>query len=134
MRGRAVRLKEDIAAQTAIPNVQAVVVFWNDFPAGLAEENRVVFLGGERLADRLREQSPKIDANTVPSPAAAIAATRPPECRTWWESARALGPARRNTAAEATLSTSAERRRGSDVGPVRRRSGHRRQRSTAMVL
>jgi hypothetical protein len=42
MRGRAVRLQEDVTQQTGVRNVQAVVVFWNRFPAGLVEQNRVV--------------------------------------------------------------------------------------------
>ena len=84
MRGRAARLKEDIE-QTAITNVQAVVVFWNPFPAGLVNGSRVVFLSGERLAGWLQEQRPKVEPDMVSRVAAAIAHMRPPENQAWWE-------------------------------------------------
>lgn len=85
MRGRAVRLQEDIAQQTGVRNVRAVVVFWNRFPAGLVEQNRVVYVEGARLAEWLRRQSPTTAAERVPLIADAIVEARAPTGRTWWE-------------------------------------------------
>ncbi len=84
MRGRAVRLQEDIE-ETGISGVQAVVVFWNPFPAGVGYGHRVVYLHGERLAGWLQVQEPKIAPDMVSRVAAAIEQARPPENRTWWE-------------------------------------------------
>lgn len=84
MRGRAVRLQEDIARQTGVRNVQAVVVFWNRFPASLVEQNRVAYVEGARVAEWLRRQSPTIAAERVPLIADAIAEARAPTGRTWW--------------------------------------------------
>jgi hypothetical protein len=97
MRGRAVRLQEDIAQQTGVPNVQAVVVFWNPFPAGLVEQGRVVYVEGVRLGKWLNQQSPTIAAEQLPLIADAIREARPPAKRTPWERVRpaphvAVGP------------------------------------------
>jgi len=92
MRGRAVRLQEDIAQQTGVRNVQAVVVFWNRFPAGLVEQGRVVYVEGARLAEWLRQQSPTIAAEQVPFIANAIREARTPAKRTPWERMRPRGP------------------------------------------
>jgi Nuclease-related domain len=94
MRGRAVRLKEDIE-QTGIGNVQAVVVFWNPFPTGLARGHRVIYVHGPRLAGWLREQRPVMTPHEVVKVADAILHARPPERRTWWERLATLGPRRR---------------------------------------
>jgi Nuclease-related domain len=89
MRGRAIRLQEDIVAQAEVPYVQAVVVFWNPFPAGVVEQNRVVYIEGARLAAWLGQQSPKIVQDRVPFIAHAIVGTRPAGRRTWCERIRA---------------------------------------------
>jgi hypothetical protein len=88
MRGRAVRLQEDIAQQTGVANVQAVVVFWNPFPAGLVAQGRVVYVEGARLAEWLSQQSPTIAAEQVPLIADAIREARAPAKRTPWEGVR----------------------------------------------
>jgi hypothetical protein len=41
--------------------VQAVVVFWNDFPEGLVESGRIVFVHGRRLRGYLQGLPPKLD-------------------------------------------------------------------------
>jgi hypothetical protein len=99
MRGRAVRLQEDIE-ETGISGVQAVVVFWNPFPAGVAYGHRVVYLHGERLAGWLQAQAPKIAPDMVSRVAAAITRARPPENRTWWERLATVGFRRRGADAE----------------------------------
>jgi hypothetical protein len=103
MRGRAVRLKEDIAEQAGVRNVQAVVVFWNHFPAGLVEENRVVYVEGARLAGWLRQQSPTIAAARVPLVADAVVEARAPAGRPWWDRINARKP-KRDSGSSPTLS------------------------------
>jgi hypothetical protein len=106
MRGRAKRLQEDITQQTDVRFVQAVVVFWNPFPAGLVPGDRVVYLHGERLASWLEEQAPKIAPDTVSRIAAVIAQARPRENQTWWERHGTFGLRRRRTAAESQSASS----------------------------
>lgn len=54
MRRRAAELKEWIEEDTGQRLwVQAVVVIWGDFPAGLIEHDRVIYIAGDRLADWL---------------------------------------------------------------------------------
>lgn len=101
MRGRAVRLQEDIAQQTGVRNVQAVVVFWNSFPAGLAEENRVIYVEGARVAEWLQRQSPTLAAERVPLIADAILEARAPARRTPRGRIRARKPKRENGAGAA---------------------------------
>ena len=91
MRGRAVRLQEDVAERTGVRNVQAVVVFWNPFPAGLLEENRVVYVEGARLAEWLRQQRPELPLDQVSFIAHAILEARSPEGQSRWASVRARG-------------------------------------------
>jgi Nuclease-related domain len=92
MRGRAVRLQEDIARQTGVRNVQAVVVFWNRFTPGLVKQNRVVYAAGAHVTEWLRQQSPTIAAARVPFIADAIHEARAPAKRTRWERLRARRP------------------------------------------
>jgi hypothetical protein len=99
MRGRAVRLQEDIE-ETGISGVQAVVVFWNPFPAGVAYGHRVAYLHGDRLAGWLQAQAPKIAPDMVSRVAAAIAQGRPRENQTWWERLPRLGFRRQRAAAD----------------------------------
>lgn len=83
MRGRAVRLQEDIAQQAGISFVQPVVVFWNPFPAGVVDGETVAFVHGERLGGWLEAQPAKITPDAVARAAAAIVAARPSERRSW---------------------------------------------------
>lgn len=54
MRRRAAELKEWIEEDTGQRLwVQAVVVIWGDFPAGLVEHDRVVYVAGSRLGEWL---------------------------------------------------------------------------------
>jgi hypothetical protein len=91
MRGRAVRLRGDIAQQTNIRFVQSVVVFWNRFEAGLVVSENVVFVHGDRLVDWLQEQRPHMTAEEVARIAFSIAEVRPPEHRAWWDRLPAFG-------------------------------------------
>src|SRR5580692_4228638 len=83
MRGRAVRLQQDIAPQTSVRFIQPVVVFWNPFPQGVVAGENVMFLHGERLVAWLRQQPEKMPENTVRDVARAIADARPPEHCSW---------------------------------------------------
>ena len=91
MRGRAVRLQEDIEAQTGVRFVQPVVVFWNPFEAGVVVGQNVVFVHGERLVGWLEEQRPTMAADMVARVAEGIAVVRPPEHRAWWDRLPASG-------------------------------------------
>jgi hypothetical protein len=56
LRGAA-RLKNDIEQRTGVRTwVQAVVVFWSDFPEDVVDDGRCVFLHGTRLADWIAER------------------------------------------------------------------------------
>lgn len=57
--------------------VQAVVVFWNRFPACLVEEARVLYVEAARAAEWLRRQRPTTTADLVPLVADAIIEARP---------------------------------------------------------
>jgi hypothetical protein len=57
MRARAAELKERIEADTGARQwVQALVVVWGDFQAGVVEHDRVVYVAGDRLARWLESQ------------------------------------------------------------------------------
>jgi hypothetical protein len=92
MRGRAVRLQEDIAQQTDVRFVQPVVIFWNEFEAGHVMGDNIVFVHGDRLVDWLREQKPRIPPERVAHIAACIKDARPPEHRGWWDRLPTLDP------------------------------------------
>jgi hypothetical protein len=77
-RGCAVRLQEDIAGETGLRFVQAVVVFWNRFDAELVQGRHIVFVHGHRLARWLQEQPRPHSAQWVEQVAASVAAARPP--------------------------------------------------------
>jgi hypothetical protein len=65
-RGRAVRLKEALERETgSAPWVQAVVAVWGDFPQGVAEENKVVYLDAARLVDWLQARPSFLTAERV---------------------------------------------------------------------
>jgi hypothetical protein len=99
VRGLAVRLKEDIDP-TGSTDVQAVVVFWNPFPAGVTYGHRIVYLHGERFAGWLQAQAPQIAPEMVARLVAAIEQARPRENRTRWERLAAFDFRRRKAAAE----------------------------------
>lgn len=91
MRGRAIRLQEDIAQQAGVRWVQPVVVFWNKFEAGLVEGKNIVFVHGDRLVGWLEEQSGEMSPDWVAQVAACIEDVRPPEHRVWWDRLPTLG-------------------------------------------
>jgi hypothetical protein len=99
MRGRAVRLREDIAQQTDVRWVQPVVVFWNRFEARQVTSENVVFVHGEHLVDWLGEQSPQMTAAKVARVASCIEDVRPFEHRAWWDRRSAFGLRGRSAAA-----------------------------------
>lgn len=71
IRGLAVRLKQDIEAETHVRlNVRAVAVFWGGFGPEVVQGNRVVFVAGEQLVPWLRQQAPTM----VPDIAARVVA------------------------------------------------------------
>jgi hypothetical protein len=84
MRGRAVRLQEDIVQESGVRFVQTVVVFWNKFDAGRVIGDKIVFVHGEHLVDWLLEQKPTMTPERVAHVAACIKAARPSEHRAWW--------------------------------------------------
>jgi hypothetical protein len=62
----AVYLKKDIEQQTGHCKwVQAIVVFWSDFPEGLVEDEKCVFIHGPRLREWMREQPERLGEGDV---------------------------------------------------------------------
>lgn len=53
--------------------VQAVVVFWSDFPAGLVEDDRCVFIHGPRLREWLQDRPGRLSQTEAEGTAACIA-------------------------------------------------------------
>jgi hypothetical protein len=77
IRGRALsaayRIKEDIHSRARERVwVQAVVVFWSDFPQGFIEEQRCVYVYGKRLRRWLEERPERLSAERVAAIGAAI--------------------------------------------------------------
>jgi Nuclease-related domain len=65
-RGQAVRLKEALERETAIaPWVQAVVAVWGEFPQGVVEENRVVYLDASDLTGWLETRAPSLTSDRL---------------------------------------------------------------------
>lgn len=83
MRGRARRLQEDIEHATGIRSVLAVVVFWNEFSAGLVEREGLAFVSGKRLASWLEQQPKSLESQQVVSVAACVKEKRSREHRFW---------------------------------------------------
>jgi hypothetical protein len=52
--------------------VNAVVVFWNEFPDGLVEADRITHVHGARLLRFLEDQPAKLDPTTVAAVACAV--------------------------------------------------------------
>jgi Nuclease-related domain len=107
MRGRALRLQQDLSQQTGVTFVQPVVVFWNPFPAGVATGENIAVVHGEHLRGWLKEQPVKIVPDAVPGVAAAIVAVRPSEHRRWWERLSELGVTGRGAVASVSANADA---------------------------
>jgi Nuclease-related domain len=90
MRGRAVRLQEDIAEQADVRFVQPVVIFWNEFEAGHVM-GETLSSPRDRLVDWLREQKPRMTPERVAHAAACIKDARPSEHPAWWDRLPTLG-------------------------------------------
>ncbi len=91
MRGRAVRLQEDIAQAAGVRWIQPVVVFWNKFEAGRVDGENIVFVHGDHLVGWLQEQRGEMSRDWVDHVAACIEEVRPPELRGWWDRLPTLG-------------------------------------------
>jgi Nuclease-related domain len=62
MRGAAVSLRRRLAATTGLDQrVTAVVVIWGAFDQGIAEDDQVVYISGERVAAWFTEQPPRLE-------------------------------------------------------------------------
>jgi hypothetical protein len=77
MRGRALRLQQDIAETTGVRFVQPVVVFWNRFDAGPLSAGNVVFVAGNRLVAWLQTQPARNSPEWVAEVARGISSARP---------------------------------------------------------
>ena len=91
MRGKAVRLREDIEVATGVTvNVSAVVVLWCPFEAGALTINRVTYVAGDELTDwiedtRIEASAARLmDADKVARIAGGITRARPRTDRPWW--------------------------------------------------
>jgi hypothetical protein len=66
MRGAAAALSNALVAQTGRKVwVTAVVTVWGDFPSRVTEQDRVVYVAGDALAEWLEAQPRRLDANTL---------------------------------------------------------------------
>jgi hypothetical protein len=73
----AANLKEDIQRRTGQRTwVQAVVVFWSDFPDGLIDDGRCIFVHGPRLHALLHGRPNRLSARDVNEIATAVADNR----------------------------------------------------------
>jgi hypothetical protein len=71
--GNAARLKEEIEEHSGYRTwVQAVVVFWSEFPKGLYEDQDCVFLHGSRVANWLQGRKTRFDSTLVDQVSAGI--------------------------------------------------------------
>ncbi len=69
----AARLKRDLELQTGVRTwVQAIVVLWADFPEGLVDDGRCVFLHGSRLAEWIGERPSRLRQDDADAIARAI--------------------------------------------------------------
>ncbi len=72
--GAAASLKEDIERRSGRRLwVQAVVVFWSDFPEGLVEDGRCVFVHGSRLREWMRGRPERLGEGEVEAIAECVA-------------------------------------------------------------
>jgi hypothetical protein len=71
--GAAAELSAEIQRRSGMRTwVQAVVVFWCDFPQGVLEDERCVFIGGEQLADWIARRPSKLSDDARRRAAAAV--------------------------------------------------------------
>jgi hypothetical protein len=69
----AARIKEDFQMRTGQRTwVQAVVIFWSDFPQGIVEDERCVFIHGPRLRGWLEGRSERLPSSRVAAIGGAI--------------------------------------------------------------
>jgi hypothetical protein len=62
----AARLKSQIEQRTGLRIwVQAVVVFWSEFPQGLIEDDRCIFIDGSQLCSWLQNQPTRLSRADV---------------------------------------------------------------------
>lgn len=74
----AARLKDDLQERTGCRTwVQAVVVLWCDFPAGVVHDGRCVYVHGPRLRSWLEEQPLRFDPASVAELGAAVGGFAP---------------------------------------------------------
>ena len=72
--GAAASLNEDIERRCGRRTwVQAVVVFWSDFPEGLVEDGKCVFVHGSRLREWLKGRSERLGTGEVEAIAECVA-------------------------------------------------------------
>ena len=83
IRGRALRLQQDIERQTGLRFIQPVVVFWNPFEAGVVLGENVAFVHGARLTGWLMEHPAVLSADAVSRVIVAIETLRPRELGGW---------------------------------------------------
>lgn len=83
-RGAAARLSAEVAARIGgRPWVQSVVVLWTPFEQGVVEEQRVLWLHGDRLAETLLDRAPaRLDAEAIRRAADAVRQSTVPEVAT----------------------------------------------------
>jgi hypothetical protein len=79
MRGRAVRLQEDIVASTGVRFVQPVVVFWNCFEPEILRAENVVFIHGSQLASWLQRQPVEKPSGWIAHVGHSVCQARPAE-------------------------------------------------------
>jgi hypothetical protein len=65
-RGQAVRLREALQSDTeSVPWVQAVVAIWGEFPQGIVEDPKVVYLEAPRLTEWLQSRRVVLSAERI---------------------------------------------------------------------
>lgn len=70
----AARLKEEIERRSGQRTwVQAVVVFWSEFPQGVVDDGRCVFLHGSKLLDWIKGKPARLGESGVEMIAASLA-------------------------------------------------------------
>jgi hypothetical protein len=74
----ALQIRQRIVANGPKPGwVNAVVVFWGDFPQGMVEQGNVTYLAGDQLVEWLRSRPAKLNGLEIDRIAAVIATMRP---------------------------------------------------------
>ena len=74
----ALQIRQRIMADGSKPGwVNAVVVFWGDFPQGMVQQDNVTYLAGDQLVDWLRSQPAKLNGVEIDRFAGVISTMRP---------------------------------------------------------